>query len=46
MIEVTEGLTEGEEIAVDLTSDAPAPVAETAEKSPFMPGPPGGNKKK
>ena len=45
-IEVTEGLTEGEEIAVDLTSDAPAPVAETAEKSPFMPGPPGGNKKK
>ncbi|WP_289201733.1 efflux RND transporter periplasmic adaptor subunit [Parabacteroides goldsteinii] len=46
MIEVTEGLTEGEEIAVDLTSDAPAPMAEAAEKSPFMPGPPGGNKKK
>ena len=46
MIEVTEGLTEDEEIAVDLTSDAPAPMAEAAEKSPFMPGPPGGNKKK
>ena len=46
MIEVTEGLTEGEEIAVDLASDAPVPMAETAEKSPFMPGPPGGNKKK
>lgn len=45
MIEVTEGLTEGEEIAVDLTSDAPAQVAATAEKSPFMPGPPGSKKK-
>lgn len=46
MIEVTEGLSEGEVIAVDLTSDAPAPVAEATEQSPFMPGPPGGNKKK
>ena len=45
MIEVTEGLTEGEEIAVDLTSDAPAQVAATTEKSPFMPGPPGSKKK-
>lgn len=46
MIEVTEGLTEGEEIAVDLIANGPAPVAEATEKSPFMPGPPGGNKKK
>lgn len=46
MIEVTEGLNEGEEIAVDLTSDTPAPVMEAAEKSPFMPGPPGSKKKK
>lgn len=46
MIEVTEGLTEGEEIAVDLTSDAPAQTAATTEKSPFMPGPPGSDKKK
>lgn len=46
MIEVTEGLTEGQEIAVDLASNGPAPVAEATEKSPFMPGPPGGNKKK
>lgn len=46
MIEVIDGLNEGEEIAVDLTSDAPAQAAATTEKSPFMPGPPGGNKKK
>lgn len=45
MIEVTEGLSEGEVIAVDLTSDAPAPVAEATEQSPFMPGPPGSKKK-
>lgn len=46
MIEVTDGLTEGEEIAVDMASNGAAPVAAAAEKSPFMPGPPGGNKKK
>ena len=46
MIEVTEGLTEGEEIAVDLTSDTPTQAAVTTEKSPFMPGPPGSDKKK
>lgn len=43
--EITEGLTEGEEIVVDLESAVEAPVA-TAEKSPFMPGPPGNDKKK
>lgn len=46
MTEVTEGLNEGEEIAVDLeaASVAAAPAAET-ERSPFMPGPPDSNKK-
>ena len=37
---------EGEEIAVDLTSDTPAQAAAPTEKSPFMPGPPGSDKKK
>lgn len=46
MIEVTDGLTEGEEIAVDMASNGAAPVVAATEKSPFMPGPPGGNKKK
>ena len=46
MIEVIDGLNEGEEIAVDLTSDAPAQAAAPTEKSPFMPGPPGSKKKK
>ena len=46
MIEVIDGLNEGEEIAVDLTSDAPAQAAAPTEKSPFMPGPPGSDKKK
>lgn len=43
--EVTEGLAEGEEIVVDLEAASAAPVA-TTEKSPFMPGPPGSDKKK
>ena len=46
MIEVIDGLNEGEEIAVDLTSDAPAQAAAPTEKSPFMPDPPGSDKKK
>lgn len=46
MIEVIDGLNESEEIAVDLTSDAPAQAAAPTEKSPFMPGPPGSDKKK
>ena len=45
--EVVAGLSEGEEIAVDLVSLAPsAPAAQGGERSPFMPGPPGGNKNK
>lgn len=43
--EITGGLREGEEIVVDLEAASAAPVA-TAEKSPFMPGPPGSNNKK
>lgn len=46
LIEVTEGLSEGEEIVVDLASSQLAPTAAATEKSPFMPGPPGSNKKK
>ena len=45
--EIVAGLNEGEEIAVDLVSLAPsAPAAQGGERSPFMPGPPGGNKNK
>ncbi|MDY4528290.1 MAG: efflux RND transporter periplasmic adaptor subunit [Parabacteroides sp.] len=45
--EVVAGLNEGEEIAVDLVSLAPStPTAQGGERSPFMPGPPGGNKNK
>jgi len=39
--EVTEGLSEGDEVAVDLASAANMPeVGAGAERSPFMPGPP------
>ena len=45
--EVTEGLSEGDEVAVDLASAANMPeVGAGAERSPFMPGPPGSNKNK
>lgn len=46
MTEVTEGLNEGDEIAVDLASAPTEQVKNNAEQSPFMPTPPGGNKKK
>lgn len=46
MIEITDGLNEGEELAVDLEASTVAPVAEAeAERSPFMPGPPGSKKR-
>lgn len=46
MIEITDGLSEGEELAVDLEASTVAPVAEAeTERSPFMPGPPGSKKK-
>lgn len=46
--EILEGINEGEEVAVDLTNELPAMDAGAAsgERSPFMPGPPGNNKKK
>lgn len=47
LIEITEGLNEGTEIAVDLEAAAKAEVAgNETERSPFMPGPPGSDKKK
>ena len=47
MIEITDGLNEGEELAVDLEASSITPAAEAeTERSPFMPGPPGNNKKK
>lgn len=48
MTEIVEGINEGDEIAVDMDSELPAMTTETAagERSPFMPGPPGSNKKK
>ena len=47
MIEITDGLDEGEELAVDFEAASIAPAAEAeTERSPFMPGPPGSNKNK
>ena len=47
MIEITDGLNEGEELVVYLEASFAAPVAEAeTERSPFMPGPPGSNKNK
>lgn len=47
MIEVTEGIEEGEELVINLESSVPMikPIGEEVERSPFMPGPPGGNRK-
>ena len=45
--EVIDGLSEGEELAVDLeTTSVAAAVTPDTERSPFMPGPPGSNKNK
>ena len=47
MIEIIDGLNEGEELAVDLEASSITPAAEAeTERSPFMPGPPGSNKNK
>lgn len=47
MIEITDGLSEGEELAVDLEASSVTPTAESGtERSPFMPSPPGSNKNK
>lgn len=46
-IEVTEGLNENDEVAVEIEAESAGPVqAGNAESSPFMPKPPGSNKKK
>ena len=44
--EITDGLKDGEEVVVSLSSAAVQTEAPSAEKSPFMPQPPGSNKKK
>jgi HlyD family secretion protein len=41
IVEVTEGLTDGEEIVLDVTTAAPAVASGQGERSPFMPGPRG-----
>lgn len=47
MIEITDSLNEGEELAVDFEASSVAPAIEAeTERSPFMPGPPGSNKNK
>ena len=43
--EIVDGLNDGEEVAVCLTAERTEPEA-AAERSPFMPAPPGGDKKK
>lgn len=45
--EITEGLSEGEEVILEMASVVTAePEKEAVEQSPFMPGRPGSNKKK
>ena len=43
--EIISGLSDGDEVALALTEELPVMEAPQAEHSPFMPGPPGGNKK-
>ncbi|MDY3068669.1 MAG: efflux RND transporter periplasmic adaptor subunit [Parabacteroides sp.] len=43
--EIKEGLAEGDEVAVEISSVMPMNPEAQSERSPFMPGPPGGNKK-
>lgn len=46
LTEITDGLSDGDTVAVGLTAASQMPQAPTTERSPFMPTPPGGNKKK
>ena len=46
LTEITEGLSDGDTVAVGLTAASSEPQAATMERSPFMPSPPGGNDKK
>ncbi len=45
IVEIIDGLTEGEEVILDLTSSMPDMASNgSTERSPFMPGPPGKRK--
>lgn len=46
LTEITEGLTDSDTVAVELTAVTQQPQAPTTERSPFMPSPPGSDKKK
>ena len=46
LTEITGGLTDGDTVAVELTAVTQQPQAPTTERSPFMPSPPGSDKKK
>lgn len=46
LTEIVSGLSDGDEVVTGLTEAHAAAGAATAERSPFMPSPPGGNKKK
>ncbi|MDR0574777.1 MAG: efflux RND transporter periplasmic adaptor subunit [Tannerella sp.] len=44
VIEVIDGLSDGEEVVLELSSNPVIASNGSAERSPFMPGPPGGNR--
>ncbi|MDR0348196.1 MAG: efflux RND transporter periplasmic adaptor subunit [Tannerella sp.] len=44
VVEVVEGLNDGDEIILELSSEMPVAANGATERSPFMPGPPGGNR--
>lgn len=46
LTEITEGLTDGDTVAVGLTAVTQSTPAPATERSPFMPSPPGSDKKK
>lgn len=46
LTEITEGLADGEEVAVGLSAASVEHESVTAERNPFMPSPPGGDKNK
>ena len=46
LTEITDGLSDGDTVAVGLTAASQMPQTPTTERSPFMPSPPGSNNKK
>lgn len=44
MVEIVDGLSDGESVVVELASNGSLATAEAVERSPFMPGPPGRKK--